>query len=68
VPRGGYGIGVDRPGIYRKILDTDAGRFGGSDYAPAEEHSAANQPWHGFAHSLRLDLPPLAAVFLRAPA
>jgi 1,4-alpha-glucan branching enzyme len=68
VPRGGYRIGVDRPGVYRKILDTDAGRFGGSDYAPVERQTAADEPWQGFAHSLRLDLPPLAAVFLRAVA
>jgi 1,4-alpha-glucan branching enzyme len=68
VPRGGYRIGVDRPGAYRKILDTDAGRFGGSDYSPGELQHAADEPWHGFEHSLRLDLPPLAAVFLRAIA
>jgi 1,4-alpha-glucan branching enzyme len=68
VPRGGYRIGVDRPGPYRKILDTDSGRFGGSDYAPEERQNAEDEPWHGFAHSLRLELPPLAAVFLRAVA
>jgi 1,4-alpha-glucan branching enzyme len=64
VPRDGYRIGVDRPGGYRKVLDTDAGRFGGSDYRAAGEWMADSQPWHGFPHSLRLDLPPLAAVFL----
>ena len=40
VPRAGYRIGVDRPGEYRKILDTDARRFGGSDYAGAMQWTA----------------------------
>ena len=66
VPRNGYRIGVDRPGGYRKVLDTDAGRFGGSDYHAREHWTAASGPWHGFPHSLQVDLPPLAAVFLSA--
>ena len=68
VPRDGYRLGVDRPGTYRKILDTDSGRFGGSDYCGAQQWSADAEPWHGLPYSLRIDLPPLAAVFLSAHA
>ena len=64
VPRGGYRIGVERPGSYRAVLDTDAARFGGSGYDTRTQWTADAEPWHGFPHSLRLDLPPLAAVFL----
>ncbi len=66
VPRDGYRIGVDRPGDYQTVLDTDAARFGGSGYASRTQWTADAEPWHGLPHSLRLDLPPLAAVFLRA--
>jgi 1,4-alpha-glucan branching enzyme len=66
VPRGGYRIGVERPGSYRAVLDTDAARFGGSGYSTRMQWTAGAEPWHGFPHSLQLDLPPLAAVFLSA--
>ena len=68
VPRDGYRIGVERPGTYQKILDTDAGRFGGSDYDTRGQWSSVAEPCHGFAYSLRLNLPPLAAVYLGADA
>ena len=44
----------------------DAARFGGSGYSTATQWIADGGPWHGFPHSLRLDLPPLSAVFLSA--
>ena len=66
VPRDDYRLGVDRPGAYRKILDTDADRFGGSGYDSTAQWTAETQPWHGRPFSLRLKLPPLAAVFLSA--
>jgi len=68
VPRDGYRIGVERPGRYRRILDTDEGRFGGSGYGTRAEWTAEAEPWHGLPHSVRIDLPPLAAVFLGADA
>ena len=66
VPRARYQIGVERPRVYRAVLDTDAVRFGGSGWGRCAQWTADAGPWHGFAHSLRLDLPPLAAVFLSA--
>jgi 1,4-alpha-glucan branching enzyme len=68
VPRERYQIGVERPGDYRAILDTDALRFGGSGWGRRVQWTADAGPWQGFPHSLRLDLPPLAAVFLSAAA
>jgi 1,4-alpha-glucan branching enzyme len=66
VPRDNYRIGVERPGNYHALIDTDAARFGGSGYSTATQWIADGGPWHGFPHSLRLDLPPLSAVFLSA--
>ena len=66
VPRDGYRIGVEQPGSYHAVLDTDESRFGGSGYSTRTQWVADPGSWHGFSHSLRLDLPPLAAVFLSA--
>ena len=68
VPREQYQIGVERPGVYRAILDTDAARFGGSGWSRRVQWAADAGPWHGFPHSVRLDLPSLAAVFLSLAA
>ena len=64
VPRDDYWLGVPAPGTYRKILDIDASRYGGSDYnrqacVVAQSAPAQGQPCH-----VRLNLPPLAALFL----
>jgi 1,4-alpha-glucan branching enzyme len=63
VPRNDYWVGVPEPGRYRKILDSDATRFGGSGYSVQERIEAESEPSHGYPCRLRLDLPPLAAVF-----
>jgi 1,4-alpha-glucan branching enzyme len=64
VPRDGYCIGAPEAGTYRKILDSDAARFGGSAYNKQDRVAADATPSHGFPCSLRIDLPPLGAIFL----
>ncbi len=66
VPREGYRIGAPRPGTYRQILSTDDTAFGGGGYSLAGEMSAQPHTCHGFAQSVSLRLPPLAAVVLRS--
>jgi 1,4-alpha-glucan branching enzyme len=68
VPRDGYAIGVAQPGSYKKIFDSDDARFGGSGYNAQSELHAAHESVHGYSHSLRLNLPPLAAMFFIGPA
>jgi 1,4-alpha-glucan branching enzyme len=64
VPRDDYRIGAPEPGRYRLRLSTDAAEYAGSGYpVPAEVESEA-LPWHGRPASLRLRLPPLAALVL----
>ncbi len=64
VPRDDYWIGVPEPGVYQKILDSDDHRYGGSGYGHQEELEADAHPLAGHAYRLRVNLPPLAAVFL----
>jgi 1,4-alpha-glucan branching enzyme len=68
VPRPGYRIGVEPGGAWDVLLDTDAEMFGGSGHRDAAQRlETEKEPAHGRATSLRLSLPPLAALFL-APA
>ncbi|MBA3845140.1 MAG: 1,4-alpha-glucan branching protein GlgB [Planctomycetes bacterium] len=67
VPRRGYPLGVPNAGRWRQLLNSDEQRFGGSGVVgPAFIDAVAEQ--HGaFSAYLRVDLPPLGIVFLRAP-
>jgi 1,4-alpha-glucan branching enzyme len=64
VPRFAYAVGVPRPGIWRELLNTDAGVYGGSNMGNGGEAVTADVPMHGEAQALFLTLPPLSAVFL----
>jgi 1,4-alpha-glucan branching enzyme len=65
VPRDDYWIGVDRPGRYAKVLDSDDRRYGGSGYAGTDHYMTVDGGAHGRPHALRVSLPPLAALVLR---
>jgi 1,4-alpha-glucan branching enzyme len=65
VVRHGYRIGVPRGGLYRERLNSDAAIYGGSNVGNGEGVLAEAVPQHGFAHSLSLTLPPLAALILQ---
>ncbi|KAI9189067.1 alpha-1,4-glucan branching enzyme [Blastocladiella emersonii ATCC 22665] len=64
----GYRIGVNRPGTYRVVLDSDAREFGGfARVDPTVDHIAsADAPWNNRAASVQLYLPSRSAtVFAR---
>ncbi len=65
VPRDDYWIGVDAPGRYLKLVDSDDPRYGGSGYCRATEFDAVDAGTQGRSHALRLALPPLGALLLR---
>ena len=67
VPREGYGVGVAAPGSYRKLFDSDEARFGGSGYNRQLDASATHEGAQGYPFSLRLNLPPLGALFFVGP-
>ncbi|NNM60699.1 MAG: 1,4-alpha-glucan branching protein GlgB [Steroidobacteraceae bacterium] len=68
VPRDQYRLGVADGGEYRKLLDTDETRFGGSGYNRQTTIGSCADGWQGFAHSIRVDLPPLGAAFFLGPS
>ncbi|HXW10182.1 MAG TPA: 1,4-alpha-glucan branching protein GlgB, partial [Steroidobacteraceae bacterium] len=64
VPRDDYWLGVPAAGSWRKILDTDAARYGGSGYEQRDRFTSQATPVQGYPCHVRLNLPPLSAVFL----
>jgi 1,4-alpha-glucan branching enzyme len=65
LPRLDYCIGVDDAGFYKEILNTDAEMYGGSNVGNLGGVLADKNSWGGFSHSLRLTVPPLAAIILK---
>ena len=65
VPRPGYRIGVEQPGEYVCLFDSDAPAYGGSGYSRQGHATAEASGCNGFPYSLQLTLPPLAAVIYR---
>jgi len=68
VPRPGYRVGVPVGGWWTELADSDASEFGGSGATLGGGAKADKDPWHGRAYSVKLQLPPLAAVFLKRPS
>ena len=68
VPRDGYRVGVPFGGVWKEILNSDAHQYGGSGIGNYGAIAADDIACHGRPCSLRLNLPPLAVVFLRSPA
>jgi 1,4-alpha-glucan branching enzyme len=67
VPRPDYRIGVTAPGWWAELATSDAAEFGGSGVTVSGGAQTEKNPWHGRAQSLVMQLPPLAAVFLKRP-
>jgi 1,4-alpha-glucan branching enzyme len=65
VPRPNYRIGVPRGGHYREIFNSDSSYYAGSDLGNGPGIDATPEAWMGRAYSLRLTLPPLAAIILQ---
>jgi 1,4-alpha-glucan branching enzyme len=64
-PHERYRIGLPAGGVWHESLNSDAAVYGGSGLGNLGRVEAEAVPWHGRAHSARIVLPPLAAVFLR---
>jgi len=65
VPRLGYMVGVPSGGYWKEILNSDALEYGGTGSGNMGGAEALPESTHGRPYSLRLTLPPLAALFLR---
>jgi 1,4-alpha-glucan branching enzyme len=67
IPRPNYRIGVPKSGYWKELLNSDSLDYGGSGLGNFGGLSAENIPFHNQPHSINLTLPPLAALFLKAP-
>jgi 1,4-alpha-glucan branching enzyme len=65
VTRESYRVGVPRPGFYREILNTDSMHYEGTDVGNSGGVNAEPIPWNDRPYSLRLRLPPLAAMYFK---
>ncbi|WP_114192994.1 1,4-alpha-glucan branching enzyme [Edaphovirga cremea] len=64
VPRYGYRIGINQPGRYREILNTDSHFYRGSNLGNQGELFSDAIGSHQREHSLLLTIPPLATIYL----
>jgi len=65
VPRLGYMVGVPSGGYWKELLNSDAREYAGSGIGNMGGTEALPQSTHGRPFTLRLTLPPLAALFLK---
>jgi 1,4-alpha-glucan branching enzyme len=65
VPRVGYRVGVPHGGYWREMLNSDAREYAGSGMGNLGGAQAEETAVHGRPFSLKLTLPPLAALFLK---
>lgn len=64
VPRDNVLLGVDSEGDYRVILNTDSHYYWGSNYKVGGTFPASSKPLHGLSHSICLNIPPLATLYI----
>ena len=68
IPRRNYCTGVPRGGVWKEVLNSDAGIYWGSGEGNLGKVEAASVSAHGRDHSLTLVLPPLSALFFKSTA
>jgi 1,4-alpha-glucan branching enzyme len=65
VVRENYRVGVPEQGFYREILNTDSQYYEGSGNGNEGGVEAGPVPWNGRPFSLKIRVPPLAAVYFK---
>lgn len=65
VVRTNYPVGVPIDGWYEEIFNSDSEHYGGSNVGNHPGVFAQQPGWHGRPYSLRITLPPLAAVLFK---
>jgi 1,4-alpha-glucan branching enzyme len=65
VARAQYRIGVPEPGWYVELVNSDASVYGGSNVGNGGGVASEPIAAHGFDHSVRLTIPPLACLYLK---
>jgi 1,4-alpha-glucan branching enzyme len=65
VVRDNYRVGVPEKGFYQEILNTDSSFYGGSNVGNGGGVLADPVPWNDREFSLKLNLPPLSALYFK---
>ena len=65
VVREEYRVGVPGAGFYREIMNTDSAHYQGTDVGNSGGVKAEPIPWMGRPWSIKLRVPPLAAVYFK---
>lgn len=65
VPRNNYRVGVDEPGHYSELFNTDSEFYGGSNLGNGPGSDAEKEPWLDHPWSISINLPPLAGIILK---
>jgi 1,4-alpha-glucan branching enzyme len=65
VVRENYRVGVPEAGFYREIFNSDSEYYEGTNVGNAGGVLAEPVPWNDRPYSLKLNLPPLAAVYFK---
>jgi 1,4-alpha-glucan branching enzyme len=60
-----YRIGVPEDGYWKEILNSDAKAYGGSGQGNMGGKETRPVPYHGYAHSFSLTIPPLGIIFFK---
>lgn len=64
VPRQDYRFGINQPGRWREVLNTDSAHYHGSNAGNGGLVQSDAIESHGRAQSLSLTLPPLSTIWL----
>ncbi|TVZ38264.1 1,4-alpha-glucan branching enzyme [Alteromonadaceae bacterium 2753L.S.0a.02] len=62
VVRESYRVGVNDPGVYTEILNTDDSRYGGGNIGNKKPIESQAKDWHFREHSIEVTIPPLATL------
>jgi 1,4-alpha-glucan branching enzyme len=66
VPRQAYRVGVPYGGLWKELLNSDGGFYGGTGVGNRGQVVAEKGPCQGRPYSLLLSLPPLGVLFFKA--
>ena len=65
VQRDVYRVGVPEPGFYREIMNTDAEKYGGTNFGNLGGVHAEAIPWNNKPYSIFLRMPALGVIYFK---
>jgi len=65
VQRDAYRVGVPEAGFYREIMNTDAEKYGGTNFGNLGGVHAEAIPWNNKPYSILLHMPALGVLYFK---